>query len=258
MADPVRLERDGALAMLVLSDPPLNLFGGATFDALASHVTEVAASDARALVWRAEGEVFSGGVDVHNFDGIGLRDAEHMFSALVTTVRKIEALPMPTLALIHGLCLTAAWEVALGCDLIWASASARVGLVEAVVGLTPGAGGTQRMAERAGPSRAREFVMTGGLYDSPTMEHWGVVNRVVDDDELLEKGMRFAQRLAAGPTKAHAATKRLVRDQLEGGVDKADRETPKVSGALFGTEDLQGAVRSFLEEGPGNATFEGR
>lgn len=258
MADPIRLERDGAVAVLVLADPPLNLFGSATFDALASHVTEVGASDARALVWRAEGEVFSGGVDVHNFDGIGLRDAEHMFSALVTTVRKIEALPMPSLALIHGLCLTAAWEVALGCDLIWASASARVGLVEAVVGLTPGAGGTQRMAERAGPSRAREFVMTGGLYDSPTMEHWGVVNRVVDDEELLEKGMRFAHRLAAGPTKAHAATKRLVRAQLEGGVDKADRDTPKVAGALFGTEDLKAAVRSFLEEGPGNATFEGR
>ena len=244
--------------MLVLADPPLNLFGSATFDALASHVTEVGASDARALVWRAEGEVFSGGVDVHNFDGIGLRDAEHMFSAPGHHVRKIEALPMPTLALIHGLCLTAAWEVALGCDLIWASASARVGLVEAVVGLTPGAGGTQRMAERAGPSRAREFVMTGGLYDSPTMEHWGVVNRVVDDEELLEKGMRFAHRLAAGPTKAHAATKRLVRAQLEGGVDKADRDTPKVAGALFGTEDLKAAVRSFLEEGPGNATFEGR
>jgi enoyl-CoA hydratase len=258
MAEPVRLERDGAVAVLVLSDPPLNLFGGATFDTLASHVNEVAASDARALVWRAEGDVFSGGVDVHNFDGISTRDAEHMFSALVTTVRKLEALQIPTLSLIHGLCLTAAWEVALGCDLIWAGASARVGLVEAVVGLTPGAGGTQRMSERAGPARAREFVMTGGLYDMPTMEHWGVVNRVLEDDELLEKGMRFAQRLAAGPTRAHAATKRLVRAQIDGGVDRADRETPKVAGALFGTEDLQGAVRSFLDEGPGNATFEGR
>jgi enoyl-CoA hydratase/carnithine racemase len=100
--------------------------------------------------------------------------------------------------------------------------------------------------------------MTGGLYDAPTLERWGVVNRVVGDDELLDKGMRFAHRLAAGPTKAHAATKRLVRAYLEGGVDKADAETPQVSGALFATEDLQNAVKSFLEEGPGNATFEGR
>jgi enoyl-CoA hydratase/carnithine racemase len=114
------------------------------------------------------------------------------------------------------------------------------------------------MAERAGPGRAREFVMTGGVYDAPTLERWGVINRIVGDDELLEKGMRFAQRLAAGPTKAHGATKRLVRAYLEGGVDKADSETPAVSGGLFATEDLQNAVKSFLRDGPGKASFEGR
>jgi enoyl-CoA hydratase len=81
---------------------------------------------------------------------------------------------------------------------------------------------------------------------------------VVGDGELLEKGMRFAHRLADGPTRAHGATKRLVRAYLEGGVDKADAETPAVSGGLFATEDLQNAVRSFLEDGPGKATFEGR
>jgi enoyl-CoA hydratase len=70
--------------------------------------------------------------------------------------------------------------------------------------------------------------------------------------------MRFAQKLAAGPTRAHAATKRLVRAYLEGGVDRADAETPVVSGGLFATQDLQGAVRSFLDDGPGKATFEGR
>ena len=114
------------------------------------------------------------------------------------------------------------------------------------------------MAERAGPGRAREFVMTGGVYDAATLERWGVINRVVGDAELLEKGMRFAHKLAAGPTKAHGATKRLVRAYLEGGVDKADAETPQVSGGLFATEDLQNAVKSFLRDGPGNATFEGR
>jgi enoyl-CoA hydratase len=142
--------------------------------------------------------------------------------------------------------------------MIWASESARFGLVEAVVGLTPGAGGTQRTAERAGPARAREFVMTRGLYDAATLERWNVINRVVGDDELLEKGMRFAHRLAEGPTKAHAATKRIVRAYLEGGIEEADRVTPEVAGGLFETEDLQRAVRSFLSEGPGKATFRGR
>src|SRR5829696_4289845 len=258
MAEPVRLERDGTVAVLVLDDPPLNLFGKEAFEALEARVAEVERSDARALVWRAEGDVFTGGADVNVFAGTTPEDGGEMFAALVAGVRRLEALPIPTIALVHGLCLTAGLEVSLGCDLIWATESAQFGLVEAVVGLTPGAGGTQRMAERAGPGRAREFVMTGGLYDAPTLERWGVVNRVVGDGELLEKGMRFAHRLADGPTKAHGATKRLVRAYLEGGVDKADAETPAVSGGLFGTEDLQNAVKSFLSDGPGKATFEGR
>ena len=100
--------------------------------------------------------------------------------------------------------------------------------------------------------------MTGGLYDAATLERWGVVNRVVDDGTVTQKGMRFAQRLADGPTMAHAATKRIVRGYLEGGVDRADEITPGEFAGLFETEDLQGAVRSFLDEGPGNATFNGR
>jgi enoyl-CoA hydratase/carnithine racemase len=255
---PVRLEREGPVAVLVLADPPLNLFRSATFESLNSCLAQVEVSDARAMVWRAEGEVFTGGVDVHLFDQSDRGRSDAMFGALLATVRKIESLPIPTLALVHALCLTAGLEVSLGCDMIWAAESARFGLVEAVVGLTPGAGGTQRMAERAGPARAREFVMSGGLYEAAALERWNVVNRVVADQELLEKGMRFAHRLAAGPTKAHAATKRIVRAYLEGGVDKADRETPKVAASLFETEDLRNAVRSFLEEGPGKATFEGR
>jgi enoyl-CoA hydratase/carnithine racemase len=259
-ASPIRLERDGAVAAMVLHDPPLNLFGAAAFQALNECLDEVEGSDARALVWRAEGEVFTGGADVNVFQQIvdaGGDRSDLSFEPLLGAVRRIEALPIPTLALVHGLCLTAGLEVSLGCDMIWADESARFGLVEAVVGLTPGAGGTQRMAERAGPARAREFVMSQGIYDAATLEGWNVVNRVLPDDQLLEKGMRFAQRLAAGPTMAHAATKRIVRAYLQGGVEEADRVTPEVAGALFETEDLQRAVKSFLTEGPGKATFEG-
>ena len=257
----VRLERDGAVASMVLHDPPLNLFGAAAFQALNECLDEVEGSDARALVWRAEGEVFTGGADVNVFQQIvdaGGDRSDLSFEPLLGAVRRIEGLPMPTLALVHGLCLTAGLEVSLGCDMIWAGESARFGLVEAVIGLTPGAGGTQRMAERAGPARAREFVMSQGIYDAATLEGWNVVNRVLPDDQLLEKGMRFAQRLAAGPTKAHAATKRIVRAYLQGGVEEADRVTPEVAGSLFETEDLQRAVKSFLTEGPGKATFKGR
>jgi enoyl-CoA hydratase/carnithine racemase len=257
----IRLERDGAVASIVLDNPPLNLFNDAVFEGLVACLDELEASgDVRCAIWRAEGDIFTGGVDVNVFQRLvdAGEDGARAFGQLLGPVRRLEALPFPTLALVHGLCLTAGLEVALGCDLIWAAESAKFGLVEAVVGVTPGAGGTQRMAERAGPGRAREFVYGGGTYDAATLERWNVVNRVLPDDELREKGMRYAQRLASGPTKAHAATKRIVRGYLEAGVDRADELTPDVAGALFATEDLQRAVRSFLSEGPGKATFEGR
>jgi enoyl-CoA hydratase/carnithine racemase len=258
----INLERDGEVASIVLSNPPLNLFTDNAFNELMACLDEVEGSDARALVWRAEGEIFTGGVDVNAFQrivdaGAG-EHADALAGPLIEGVQRLEALEIPTLALIHGLCLTAGLEVALGCDLLWAEESSRFGLVEAVVGLTPGAGGTQRMAERAGPARAREFVMTGGLYDAETLERWGVVNRVVPDGTVHDKGMRFAERLASGPTKAHAATKRIVRASSDAGIERADEVTPGQFAELFATEDLQNAIRSFLAEGPGKAKFEGR
>ncbi|MDP9189215.1 MAG: enoyl-CoA hydratase/isomerase family protein [Actinomycetota bacterium] len=259
MADPVRLERDGNVAVMVLSNPPLNLFTDEAWTGVIDCVGEIEASDARAMVWRAEGDVFTGGVDVEVFkraqqEGV----AAEAFGSLIETVRKLETLEVPTLALVHGLCLTAGLEISLACDMLWASESASFGLVEAVVGLTPGAGGTQRMAERAGPARAAEFVSSGGLYDAATLERWNVVNRVLPDEQLIEKGMRFAHRLADGPTLAHAATKRIIRAYRSGGVDAADAITKEQFAELFSSEDLRNAVRSFLTEGPGNASFEGK
>ncbi|MGH2983277.1 MAG: enoyl-CoA hydratase/isomerase family protein [Solirubrobacterales bacterium] len=256
---PVRLEREGNLAVLILDSPPLNLISREVFEALVARLDEVAGSDARAMVWRAEGDLFTGGADVNDFNRVVEQGgAGESFGSLIDTTRRLEQLSIPTLALVHGLCLTAGLETSLACDMIWADESAKFGLVEAVVGLTPGAGGTQRMAERAGPARAAEFVMSGGLYDAATMERWNVVNRVLPDDQLLEKGMRFGQRLAEGPTVAHAATKRIIRAYRAGGVDEADRVTPEQFAELFASEDLQGAVKSFLEDGPGKATFKGR
>jgi enoyl-CoA hydratase/carnithine racemase len=254
----VRLERDGPVASLVLSNPPLNLFGDDAWTTLTECVDEVEGSDARCVVWRADGEIFTGGVDVNVFQKVVEDGNPERFGELIATVRRLEALPIPSLALVHGLCLTAGLEVALGCDMLWASESAKFGLVEAVVGLTPGAGGTQRLAERAGPARAAEFVMSGGLYDAATLERWHVVNRVVGDDDLPEKGMKFAHRLADGPTVAHGATKRIIRAYRAGGVDEADSVTPAQFADLFASEDLQSAVKSFLADGPGKATFEGK
>jgi enoyl-CoA hydratase len=251
-----RLERDGDVGVLVIDDPPLNLFGREMVEDILAALDET--EGVRALLVRAEGEHFTGGADVHVFEGLSEADAKSFTGDLLATTHRIEELPFPTLASVHALCLTAGFELSLACDMIWAAESARFGLVEAVVGLTPLMGGTQRVAERAGPARARELVMGAGLYDAATLERWNVVNRVLPDGELRDKSMRFAQRLAAGPTRAHHATKRMVRAFLEHGVRGADERAPDIGAPLFETEDLQGAVRSFLSEGPGKATFSGR
>lgn len=254
----VRFEDDGGLGVLTIADPPLNLFGMELVNDLIVALEEAEGAMPRALLVRAEGSVFTGGVDVHDFEGKTPEQAAAFFKELVGIVHKLEGMPWPTIACVHGLCLTAGFELSLGCDMIWASESAKFGLVETVVGLTPAMGGTQRVAERAGPARARELVMSGGLYDAATLERWNVVNRVVPDDELEEKTRRFAQRLAAGPTKAHAATKAMVRAFLDHGVRGADERIGDIAAPLFDTEDLKGAVKSFLADGPGNATFSGR
>jgi len=257
---PVRVDHDGDVAVIVLDDPPLNLFTERTFEALVAARDEVVSSGARAMVFRAEGRVFTGGVDVGKVfaEVPGSERGRELAAAGVRDLQALESLEIPTLALVHGLCLTAGLEASLGCDMIWAAEGSQFGLVERVVGLTPFGGGVQRMAERAGPARAREFVMTGGLYDAQKMLDWGVVNRVLPPDDLLEKGLKFARELAAGPTVAHGATKKLVRAYLDDGIAGADAATADIAAPLFDTADLKNAVQSFLSDGPGKATYEGK
>ena len=255
---PVRLEHDGALAVLTLAAPPLNLFDRAMFDALDEATRTLAASPPRGLLVRAEGRAVSGGVDVNEFDGLSGEQGAALWADLIRTVQRVEDLPCPTVFAAHALCLTAAFELALGCDLLLAAESARFGLVEVVVGLTPSMGGTQRLVDRAGPARAKELVFTAELYGAQALERWNVVNRVLPDEGFDEAARAFARRLADGPTVAHAATKRIVAEAVAGGSRAADAVVPEVSGPLFETEDLKGAVRSCLAEGPGKASYSGR
>jgi enoyl-CoA hydratase len=249
---------DGPLAVLTLDHGDLNLFDHEVFESFVEELARLAAAPPRALLLRASGRVVSAGVDVHEFDGLSSADAAMLWRRLLDAVQALEDLPCPTVFAAHSLCLTAAFEIALACDLLVAPESARFGLVETVVGLTPSMGGPQRLTERAGPARARQLVYTGELFDAATLERWGVVTALLGDDGFAEAAYALARRLAAGPTRAHAATKRLVRTAADEGVRAADALVPDVSAPLFDTEDLRNAVASFLTDGPGKATFEGR
>jgi enoyl-CoA hydratase/carnithine racemase len=119
-------------------------------------------------------------------------------------------------------------------------------------------GGPQRLAERAGPARAKELIFTGERYQAAVLERWNVVNRVLPDEGFAEAAREYAHHVAAGPTVAHAATKKLVATAVREGARAADAVLPEISGALFGTDDLRRAVASFLTDGPGKATYSGR
>ncbi|WP_244373032.1 enoyl-CoA hydratase/isomerase family protein [Streptomyces griseorubiginosus] len=271
MTSPVRIEYegDGALAVVILDNPPLNLFNEVVFTAWEQVVDELAAvtdparrGRARAVLVEARGKVVSGGVDVALFAEIvesptATQRAGTLFKRLLRIVETLEDLPVPTLFAAHGLTLTAAFEIALGCDILLAAETASFGLVESIIGLTPSMGGPQRLAERAGPARARELVYTGQRYPATTLERWNVVNRVLPDEDFPEAAREFARSLAAGPTCAHAATKRLVTTAVRDGVRAADDAVPPVSSALFATDDLRHAVASFLRDSPGKATYTG-
>lgn len=254
----ITTERDGPMAVITLDSPPLNLFDRAMTTGLIAALDELHDDPPRGLLIRAEGEVVSGGVNVNEFKGLSSAEGTRLWEQLLGLVDRVEGLPFPVVFAAHGLTLTAAFELSLACDLIVASDSARFGLVEIVVGLTPSMGGPQRLAERAGSGRARQLVMTGGLFDAATLERWNVVNEVKPHEELDGYARKLTMRLANGPTLAHAMTKRIVRAWRDEGMAGADRVTRRDAGALFETEDLKNAVDSFLREGPGKATYEGR
>ena len=256
---PVRVERDGEVGVVTFDAPPLNLYTRELHGGLESALGELEAQAPRAVLFRAEGRVFSGGVDVSLFAALeGPEEAEQTFRGLIDLARRVERLDCPTVFAAHSLTLTWAFELALACDIILAAESASFGLVERVIGLTPAMGGTQRLAERAGSGRAREFVMTGRPYDAATLERWNVVNLVLPDEGFDAAAREYARDLAAGPTRAHVATKQVIRDYLEGGVELANERVPRVAGRLWETEDLREAVATFLAQGPGKATFHNR
>jgi enoyl-CoA hydratase/carnithine racemase len=257
--EPVRLERDGPLAVVTFDSPPLNLMDRPLLDGLLDVVSQLESEPARGVLFRADGRAVSGGVDVSMFAAMdGPEAAQRTFDELIDLARRVDRLPCPTVFAAHALCLTWAFELALACDLILAAESASFGLVERVIGLTPAMGGTQRLAERSGTGRAKQFVMEGRAFPAAELERWNAINLVLPDDGFGDAARSYASKLAAGPTLAHAATKQVLHDYLEGGVELANDRVGAVAGRLFATEDLQSAVQSFLTDGPGRASFHGR
>jgi enoyl-CoA hydratase/carnithine racemase len=254
----VLFTRDGALGTLTLASPPLNLIGQQLISDLLAAVDEVEAAEGlRALVLRGEGKVFSAGADVALFAGMTTQQLRPLIGSFLDLGHRIERLPFPTLAAVHGTCMAGGFELALFCDLIWAAEGTMLGLPETRLGIVPLAGGVERIAARAGLGRARSVALGGELYTAEEFAAWGVIDRVLGADELHSAALEFASQLAVGPTRAFAVVKELTHAYTVGGVAGADALLTDAAVGLFDTEDARGGIRSFLVAGPGHAAFAG-
>ena len=255
----VRFTEDGALGVLTLDSPPLNLIGAALIGDLVTAVDRIAATDGlRALLVRGEGKVFSAGADVRLFAGKDSAEMRPLIASFLELGRRIEAVPFPTVAAIHGTCMAGGFELALFCDLIWAAEGTMLGLPETRLGIVPLAGGVQRIAARAGLTRARTIAIGGELYAADVLANWGVIDRVLPADELHDSAEAFARTLANGPTLAFGAVKQLAHAYLRSGVPGADALLLDAAVSLFDTEDARRGIETFLATGAATPSYEGQ
>jgi enoyl-CoA hydratase/carnithine racemase len=255
----VRFVRDGAVGTVTLDNPPLNLIGQELIDDLVIAIGQVEAADGlRALVLRGEGKVFSAGADVKLFAGMDADQMRPLIDSFLDLGHRMERLPFPTLAAVHGTCMAGGFELALFCDLIWAAEGTMLGLPETRLGIVPLAGGVERVAARAGLGRARAVALGGDLHLAEDFAAWGAIDRVVAADDLHSAAEEFARRLADGPTRAFSVVKELARAYTADGIAGADALLLEAAVGLFDTEDARGGIQTFLESGSGKPAFAGR
>ena len=259
----VSREHRGSVVILTMVYRPYNLLGPKLMNAIVSEIEAARDAGSRAIVLRSGLRHFSAGADLDIFDkrvAAGEVDQSSEGRRLngVEFLRFMELLPVPLIASVHGVCLGGGLELALSCDYIIASSSAKIGSVEATLGLHPLLGGIQRQVQRIGTARAKEMSMLARRYDAPTLEKWGLINLTVPEESLQATTLSLADEFAQGPTLAHAATKELVHIAVNEGVDAADAAMAKVQAPIWASDDLKTGLASFRKNGPGLAKFAGR
>lgn len=249
----VRFEKQANVGVITIDNPPINLADNALFAAFETVLDEVEASDIRALLVQAAGDHFGCGVNVQTtFVGVDSKSARQMLGRGIRICTRLEALNIPVVCAVQGLCLAAALEIALRCDVIIAADDAQFAQVEQHIGAATYLGGAYLLAERCGPARAREICFTGDFYDAASFERWNIINRVVPRASLQAEAMAWAQKLANAPTKAHAVTKRLMRAFIDHGVRAADELLLDLGPPLFDSADFRAGVQAVVEHGSKN------
>ncbi|MFS8977603.1 enoyl-CoA hydratase/isomerase family protein [Cupriavidus necator] len=252
----VLFEKDGAVGVVTMANPPHNLIGDTFMDDLLAAYGEAVEQGCRAILLRSAMRHFCAGADVSSF-GSASGGRRHEQAAFEAVLDALENVPIPTVAAVHGGALGGGFELALTCDMIVAADTAFLGMPEASLGVLPLLGGVQRVVQRVGPARAKEMAMFGRRHDPATLERWGVINLVTAESELPAVSMSWARQLAAGPTVALKGIKQLANHSARSGIAGADARQIEVNNMMWASADQKRGVEAFAKSGPGSAVFEG-
>lgn len=259
MAEFVHLEVEDTVATIRLDRPPMNALNVQVQEEIREAAHEAAyRDDVRAVVLYGGEKVFAAGADIVEMADMSYVDMVARSGALQSSFSAVADIPKPVVAAVTGYALGGGCELTLCADLRFAAENATFGQPEILLGIIPGAGGTQRLSRLVGPSRAKDLIFTGRFVKADEALRIGLADAVFPADRVYAEAIAWAKRFAHGPAIALRSAKLAVDKGL--GVDLASGlEIERTHfAALFATEDKATGMRSFVEQGPGKASFEGR
>jgi enoyl-CoA hydratase len=243
----------------VIARPPMNALNIEVQEGLRAAAAEASERrDVSAVVVYGGEKVFAAGADIKEMQAMSYTDMVDRSGALQSAFTAVARIPKPTVAAITGYALGGGCELALACDFRVAGDNARLGQPEILLGLIPGAGGTQRLARLVGPARAKELIFSGRFVAADEALRIGLVDEVVDAADVLAAARRRIAPYVGGPAYALRAAKEAVDRGLEVDLDTGLEIERMQFAGLFATRDREIGVASFVEHGPGKARFEGR
>ncbi|TMA23872.1 MAG: enoyl-CoA hydratase/isomerase family protein [Deltaproteobacteria bacterium] len=253
----IQVAREGSIAILTVNRPKsLNALNGKTLREMTQAVRELA-DQSRALILTGAGDkAFVAGADIAEMAPMTPWSAREFSELGHVLTALLEDIPCATIAAVNGYALGGGLELAVACDMIFASENAKLGLPEVTLGVTPGFGGTQRLVRLVGKLRAKEIIFTGEMVDAQTACRIGLVNEVVPQAQLLAHCKKVAAKIAERGPLAIARAKRLVERGYDMPLRAANRQEAETFALLFDTQDRAEGMKAFLEKRP--ARFVGK
>ena len=257
MEDLVLLERrpDG-VAVVTLNNPKVNALSQAVLARIKEIALDLTANPPGAVVITGGERIFAAGADISEFGGTA--EGDRIGLGFHSALDAVAAIPRFVIAAVSGYALGGGCELSMACDYRIAGEKAVFGQPEVLLGIIPGGGGTQRLPRLVGSSRAKEIVMTGRQVKSDEALRIGLVDEVVPNDQLHERAFALAAEVARGALQAHAAMKRAIDEGMSSTLADGLLLERQLFTDVFATDDSQIGVKSFLENGPGKATFTGK